>query len=185
MRNILLLYFDPGYTTDVENELPKYQIAAAGVSLYVEYICKPTVDMTPGEYLYSENVSHEKDTVWSMYSDNDDKRNWRIFPRFQYQNSTGWHWSPLYPDVWEGNWEPLNHTVVNELNRPFPYYWAFHGHSSLWHHTREYDNTYRAWDYTLGEGTISMIFDPQGFWTQHPDLIDRWHLLAELEHFLR
>lgn len=176
LKNILLLYFDPAYTPVVEKELPQYQNAAKDISLYTEYICKPSVEMTPGEYLCTEDVDHLEDTIWQIYDDNDDKRNWRINERLQDINIHGnWVWCDFITDLWETYWGPFNYTVVDDLYRPFPYHWAVHGHSSLWHHTQGYDNTFKAWDYSKGEGTTSMIFDPQGFWTQHPDLMSKWH----------
>lgn len=175
LKYILNIYFDPEYTFDVGNELQKYHLAAAGVSDYVGFIEKPSVEMIPGEYLYSEDVYHFEDTIWPIHNDNDDKRNWRIFRRLQNLNSSGyWEWCNVVAELWEQSWGPFNVTEVSEFDRPFPYKWAFHGHSSLWHHLEAYNNTYKAWDYSEGEGTISMILDLQGYWTQHPDLINRW-----------
>gem|GEM_PF-7049431 len=57
-----------------------YQSAVQGIGGQAEFIPKPEVEMIPGEYLYSENVYHEHDTLWPLYIDNDEKRNWRIFP---------------------------------------------------------------------------------------------------------
>ena len=176
LEYILLVYFDPLYSINVESKLQEYRVAAAGLPKSVEYIPMPLVEMTPGEFLYSDNIYHDEDTVWMIYDDNDDKRNWSVYDRLQYQmDSGGWHLDDVHTLLWEEYWGPFNWTIVNELNRPFPYGYALHGHSSLWHHLEEYNNTYKAWDYSKGTGTVSMLLDPQGYWTQHPDLINRWH----------
>lgn len=176
LKYVLLVYFDPQYSIDIESKLQEYQLAAVGLSNSVEYIPKPSVEMIPGEFLYSETMYHDEDTAWMIYDDNDDKRNWSIYDRFQYPNSSGgWTLDIVHTPLWEEYWGPFNATLVNELERPFPYGYALHGHSSLWHHPEDYNNTYKAWDYSTGTGTVSMLLDPTGYWTQHPDLINRWH----------
>jgi len=177
LKYILLVYFDPLYSIDVESKLQEYQLAAAGLSKSVEYLPIPSIEMIPGEFLYSEGIYHDEDTAWMMYDDNDEKRNWSVYDRFQYgpNASGGWSYDIVHTPLWEEYWGPFSWSVVDELNRPFPYHWALHGHSSLWHHIEDYNNTYKAWDYSKGTGTVSMLLDPQGYWTYHPDLINRWH----------
>lgn len=176
LKYVLLVYFDPLYSIDIESKLQEYELAVVGLSNSVEYIPKPSVEMIPGEFLYSENIYHDEDTAWMIYDDNDDKRNWSIYDRFQWPNSSGgWTLDIVHTPLWEEYWGPFNATLVNELERPFPYGFALHGHSSLLHHLEDYNNTYKAWDYSTGTGTVSMLLDPTGYWTQHPDLINRWH----------
>lgn len=171
----MVIYFDESRLVNVENEVGSYIQATAGLGTRVEYFMNPEVNSVPGEYLYSDSIYHPEDTLWPMYNDMDDKRNWRIFSRFQSKDSLGnWQISSSMCDPWEEYYDLTNPVEVNEFNRPFPYKWAFHGHASLWHHLAEYNNTYRAWDYTEGENTLAICLDGQGFWTQHPDLIDRW-----------
>jgi len=175
LRYILVLYFDESRLVDVENEAGSYIQATAGLGTRVEHFMNPEVNSVPGEYLYSDTIYHPEDTLWPMYNDMDDKRNWRIFARLQEQDVHG-NWSTNYDacDPWEEYYNLTNQVEVNEFNRPFPYKWAYHGHASLWHHLADYNNTYRAWDYTEGENTLAICLDGQGFWTQHPDLVDRW-----------
>lgn len=175
IKNVMFLFFDPFYAPDVESLTHKYQIAAEGFSYYVEYICKPEVNFVPGEYLYSSSMYNDEDTIWQMYNENDDKRNWRLFSHFQYYHNNIWNWNDDAALLHENYYGSFNQVEVNEINRPFPYRWAYHGHSSLWHHQENYNNTYTAWDYSRGEGTTSWISDPHGFWTGHPDLVNQWH----------
>lgn len=175
LKHILVLYFDATRVIDVEDEVLSYSQATSGLSARVEFIPNPEIESIPGEFLYSENIYHPEDTLWKLYDDADDKRNWAINARFQYQNSAGsWIPNDIVYDLYDDYWGPMNPEVVDELLKPFPYHWAYHAHSSLWQHLDEYNNTYRAWDFTEGEQTLAICLDPHGFWTQHPDLIDRW-----------
>jgi hypothetical protein len=146
LKYILIVYFDPAHNNNVEDKLQEYQLAAAGLSKSVEYIPEPSVEMIPGEFLYSDSIYHDVDTAWMMYDDNDEKRNWSVYRRFQYPGSVynnPWQEDIVITPLWEDYWGDFNRIPVMEFNRPFPYYWALHGHSSLWHHLENYNNTYR------------------------------------------
>ncbi len=170
----MVLYFDESRLVDVENEVGSYIQATAGLGTRVGYFMNLEVNSVPGEYLYSDNIYHPEDTLWPMYDDMDDKRNWRMFSRLQVLDSGIWSIDDSNCELWEEYYGLSNPVEVNEFDRPFPYKWAFHGHASLWHHLADYNNTYKAWDYTEGENTLAIYLDPHGFWTSHPDLIDRW-----------
>lgn len=143
LKYIIVLHFDSSRVFDVEKEVNSYSQATSGLGARVEFIQNPEIESIPGEYLYSENIYHPEDTLWKLYSDGDDKRNWMINSRLQYQNSAGiWMHNSAVSDLYEVFWGPLNPVVVDEFLRPFPYHWAYHAHSSLWHHLDEYNNTY-------------------------------------------
>lgn len=175
LNYLLELHLDDTPIFNIEDIIKSYAEATKNIGTRIEYLGKPEVDGIPGEYLYSDSLRHTEDTIFSLYSDNDAKRNWHIHSMYQYLDGGVWYNNMISYEPFEEVWGPTNLVVVNELDRPFPYRWAFHGHGSLWHHLAAYNNTYKAWDYTEGEQTIAVVLDLQGYWIQHPDLVNRWH----------
>lgn len=133
----------------------------------------------PGDYLFSGTFFHEDDTVGSIYQ-NPKYRNWDVYGRYNDYNKKKKKWilnqhlddhilffGKHYPDS-------ISFFAKEGLVQPFPYKWFVKGKVPLWHHTINYNDTYRAWKYSTGKNTLVIISDPQGFYTEHPDLIDRW-----------
>lgn len=125
LKYVIVLYFDGSRVFDVEDEVNSYSQATSGLGARVEFIQNPEIESIPGEFLYSENIYHPEDTLWKLYDDVDDKRNWQIYSRFQYQGSSG-NWIPneIVYGLYENYWGPMNSEIVDELQRPFPYHWA-------------------------------------------------------------
>ena len=175
LKNIVILEFDTKKYS-IEEILLAYQ-NINNPDINILEIHEEIVLSVPNEYLYSETKQHQEDVYWRLYGDDDEKRHWR---NYAWENSSAEE--QYYSDILDRHFLGYGETV-NFTSNIYPYHlddhysgttMAFHGKLGMWHHTMNYNDTYRAHNYATGENVFVGVTDPHGHWQHHPDLIDRW-----------
>ncbi len=179
LKNIIILTFK---TTeyeieDIYNEFNKIQ----NEGINIVEICKVELLSEPNEYLYSLNKEHLEDVYWKLYGDNDNKRDWRNYAYENLYSETSEYYIDILERHFSGSAEIVNYTESNGGAYPYNldqyyvgYEEAYHATLGMWHHSKDYNDTYRAHDYATGLDVKVCVADPKHHWRHHPDLINRW-----------
>jgi hypothetical protein len=179
LKNIIILSFK---TTEYEiegiyNDFSKIQ--NEGINIVEIY--KVELLSEPNEYLYSQNKEHSEDVYWKLYGDNDNKRDWRNYAWENINNEVGEYYVDILERHFSGSAEIVNYTESNGGGYPYHldqyyvgYEKAYNANLGMWHHTKDYNDTYRAHDYATGLDVKACLADPHHHWEHHPDLINRW-----------
>ncbi|MDP8233036.1 MAG: S8 family serine peptidase [Candidatus Zophobacter franzmannii] len=172
LRNYVFLYFDN--SPDVELLCAKYNEVYGNNAEFIQYRKEPELVTVPGDYMYSSTKQHPEDVLWKFHADTGVKSTWRIYAGFNLSNiaygklQNNFNGSFEFVNNHTNGWPPLldQYNYRGYLN-------AYHGNLGLWHHTKDYNDTYRAWQYSKGGNQTATISD-SGAFPNHPDLISQW-----------
>ncbi|MDP8231897.1 MAG: S8 family serine peptidase, partial [Candidatus Zophobacter franzmannii] len=175
-NHFVVLYF-PNPTIDIEEVSSIYEEKCTGYIQSITFESTPIHAFQPGDYLFSESKEHDEDILYTIHNDPITSI-WRNYAWFETSNVN----YGILQEHFSGSRVP----VIGYEDNGWPdecdehgyggYSHVYHGTNGLWHHTQEYNDTYRAWQYVTGDGELALLSDGTGFYQNHPDLINQWSL---------